>query len=153
MNKDFKSRLIATLIEVGTNECLESAQKLEKDGSNNLKLELRNADLDENHLKQISDTLSSFDNDKYSFKTLSFSYNHIGDKGAEYLSKSMPLELIELGLVGCSITDAGGRELLKWLNKSKNLKLLCIENNKFSKSFLSELSIFSKSKTNLYLVI
>jgi hypothetical protein len=153
MNKDFKSRLITTLKEVGTNVCIDSALKLEKDDSNILKLELRNADLDENHLKKIGDTLTSFENEEYSFKTLSFSYNHIGDKGAEYLSKSMPLELVELGLVGCSITDAGGRELLKWLNKTKNLKLLCIENNKFSKNFLSELSTFLKSKTNLCLVI
>jgi len=153
MNKDFKSRLITTLKEVGTNVCLESALKLKKDGSKTLRLELRNADLDENHLKRIGDTLTSFDSEEYSFKTLSFSYNHIGDKGAEYLSKSMPLELVELGLVGCSITDAGGRELLKWLNKSKNLKLLCIENNKFSKMFLSKLSTFSKSKINLCLVI
>lgn len=65
-------------------------------------------------------------------RSLSFSYNELGDKGALVLAEALPLNLVELGLVGCGIGDTGGAAILDWALRANHLRMICIENNPFS---------------------
>jgi Ran GTPase-activating protein (RanGAP) involved in mRNA processing and transport len=154
MKASFKSRLLFCLKSIATKKCLQTAIEIENDPNKEIKLELRDAGLDVTHIKRLGEVFASLTNeDIYQLKTLSFSYNNIGDMAVSYLSTSMPHNLRELGLVGCSITDTGGKELLKWLKKTSNLKLLCIENNKFKDGLKDQFRELAKEKKGLYLVV
>ena len=64
--------------------------------------------------------------------SFSLSYNAIGDEGAKNLADSLPATLTELGLVGCSIGDRGGKAILDWAKHANGLQMICIEDNKMS---------------------
>jgi hypothetical protein len=154
LKTNFKIKLLSCLKSIATKKCLQAAISIENDSSKEIKLELRDAGLDLTQVKQLARVFASLtDEDMYQLKTLSFSYNNLGDEAVSYLITSMPQNLSELGLVGCSITDTGGKELLGWLKKTSDLKLLCIENNKFTANLKTEFREWSKEKKVLYLVI
>jgi len=69
-----------------------------------------------------------------SLTSLSFSYNEVGDAGATAVAQGAPAGLTELGLVGCGVGDAGGRELVAWLESARagKMSMICVEGNDMS---------------------
>ena len=71
-----------------------------------------------------------------------------GDQGAMTLANVLPKTLTEIGLVGCSIGDQGGKEILEWAKYAGGLRLICIEENNISEELrnhfrgLKDMSVF-----------
>jgi hypothetical protein len=95
-----------------------------------LNLHLRNARITASDVKIIANAM---DKTPYSelakLGSFSLSYNTIGDQGAMTLANALPKTLTELGLVGCSIGDQGGKEILEWAKYASGLRMICIEDN------------------------
>ena len=72
--------------------------------------------------------------------SFSLSYNAIGDEGAKNLANSLPATLTELGLVGCSIGDRGGKAILDWAKHANGLHMICIEDNNMSDEMRKQFS-------------
>lgn len=85
--------------------------------------------------------------------SISFSYNYLlGDSGAMVLAKHLPASIREIGLVNCGIGDIGGIELMNWMRKSSNLKMICIEQNNFSAELRLGLKKFSADNPQIIVV-
>ena len=54
------------------------------------------------------------------------------------LANALPKTLTELGLVGCSIGDQGGKEILEWAKYAGGLRLICIEENNISEELRNQ---------------
>lgn len=85
-------------------------------------------------------------------KSISFSYNALGDEGAIAFANSFPNTVTEVGLVGCAIGDKGGLAVLNWAKTSKQLSMICIEQNSFSDALKSEYSKFSTEHPEIFIV-
>jgi Leucine-rich repeat (LRR) protein len=94
---------------------------------------MRNFGLTKNDIPQILSKLSS------NVKIVSLSYNALGDEGICLLFEKLPVNIEELGLVGCEIGDVGGRAIISWLKNAKKLRMLCIEDNNFSPEIRSQI--------------
>ena len=72
-------------------------------------------------------------------RSFSASFNpDLGDTGAATLAEVFPETMTELGLVGCSIGDAGGRAILEWARIAPKLRMICVEENRFSVDIRSQ---------------
>jgi hypothetical protein len=110
--------------------CIEKAIELEQESVQTSQLHLRNLSLTADEIKQIATAIKSLPE---SMRSISFSYNReIGDKGAIALAASLPLFIQEIGLVDCGIGDDGANAVLKWMNTSTHLQMICIEQNPIS---------------------
>lgn len=85
-------------------------------------------------------------------KSISFSYNALGDEGAIAFANSIPDTITEVGLVGCNIEDAGGLAMLDWAKTSKQLRMICIEQNSFSDTLKREYHQFSNEHPEILVV-
>jgi hypothetical protein len=54
------------------------------------------------------------------------------------LANALPKTLTELGLVGCSIGDQGGKVILEWAKNASGLRLICIEENNISEELRNQ---------------
>ena len=98
-----------------------------------LNLHLRNAQMTAADVKLIANALDRTPVLELArLGSFSLSYNAIGDEGAKNLANSLPATLTELGLVGCSIGDRGGKAILDWAKHANGLHMICIEDNKMS---------------------
>ena len=98
-----------------------------------LSLHLRNAQMTAADVKLIANALDRTSVSELArLVSFSLSYNAIGDEGAKNLADSLPATLTELGLVGCSIGDRGGKAILDWAKHANGLHMICIEDNKMS---------------------
>lgn len=86
------------------------------------------------------------------FKSISFSYNALGDEGAIAFANSFPHAISEVGLVGCAIGDTGGLAVLDWAKTSNQLRMICIEQNSFSDALKREYRQFSKEHPQILVV-
>jgi hypothetical protein len=115
-------------------------------------LHLRNLGLQQ---KDIIDLIHYIDQQNIgtNIQSISFSYNPlIGDNGVIYLLKKLPLSITEIGLVNCGISDKGGVQILNWMIKSNNLRLICMEQNDFSDKLKKEFNVFKKEHPNVIVV-
>jgi len=136
------------LQNIGTKKCIEKAAILAKVTAPIQTLHLRDLDLKIVDIRAISDCL----NEEEHLKSISLSYNSIGDLGTIVLVENLPKSITEIGLVNCGITDVGGMELLKYMKKSPQLQMVCIEENHFSVALRIAFQQFNKENTQILFV-
>lgn len=127
---------------------------LENDVSQTSSLNLRDLRLDSSRVSSIGVILEKEKRKNSNFITsISFSYNPlIGDLGVIAIAQSLPYTIREVGLVDCGTGDQGGLEILKWMKKSTNLNMICMEQNNFSEALEMEFRDFIKKNPNVMVV-
>jgi hypothetical protein len=155
MKSSAKNSLVHALKRIATIPCEELANNIENISSKTLSFHLREASLDTDSIKILNKAFRDFNStNDIRISSLSLSYNpQIGDEGILDLLKNIPFGLTELGLVGCNLTDESGRVLLNWLKDNEYIRLLCIENNLFSKELKLEFKTHANNTKRLYLAI
>jgi hypothetical protein len=149
--------MIDALKAIGTNVTIAAAKKLESTFASNtpFSLHLRNAELSPADAETLAIALEKFiPKDRQVLASFSVSYNaSMGDDGAIALVKALPDTVNEIGFVGCAIGDKSGQELLKWAKNAPNLRVMCIENNKFSSALKAQIQELSTQKANLLVIV
>ena len=149
-------KLVNALTRANSVGCSAAAERLFSDsGSSTVSLHLRGVDLTVPELRQVTHAISALNHDEACLLTsVSVSYNPaLSDAGAQTLADSLPSVLPELGMVGCEVTDVGGRALLAWAERAKGLRMLCIEENQFSASMVLRFRKLADTKPGLSLFI
>ena len=133
----------------GNSKCVKKALEIEGDSQAN-SLHLKSLDLNLEDITSIAAVLKKEKDSKgTSIRSISFSYNvEMGDEGAKLLINSLPSSIREIGFVDCGIGDAGGKEILRWIKKSLQLRLICVEQNNFSKFMKIDFRIFKTDHPN-----
>ena len=67
--------------------------------------------------------------------------------------QSMPVNVKEIGCVGCGITDVGGQAILEWMKTSSHLQMICIEQNNFSDDLKQQFHIFKKQNPHIMVIM
>jgi len=128
--------LINALRSIGTPACLKAAESLTtKTGSAaGFDLHLRSAGLTQADAQILADALlATAAGAGPALRSFSASYNpDLGDAGAVVLAAAFPESMTELGLVGCLVGEGGGQALLAWAKTAPNLRMICVEDNRFS---------------------
>ena len=76
--------------------------------------------------------------------SFSMSYNpDIGDLGIGEVLNALPDDTTELGLVGCELDDSASTHIVEFIQRSKTLQMVCVEDNKFS----TDAKIFIRGST------
>jgi len=150
-----KIALIKGLEEIGTVSCLNLVKSLELISTEPISFHLRNSNLIPEDTAILSRSFEALQDHKdVIISSISLSFNpQIGDYGISQLLKSFPCGLRELGLVECELTDVAGQDLLLWLHSNKQLRLLCIEGNHFSKKLTQNFHAYAEQCKDLYLEI
>lgn len=145
------TELIKALRSIGKPTCLDAADQLvASTGSpEGFDLHLRRAGLNEADARVLANGMLHVDaGNSLLLKSFSVSYNPgLGDVGAAALSEAFPETMTELGLVGCSVGDAGGSSILEWARTAPDLRIICVEGNNFSagmKSQFQDLASFGR---------
>jgi hypothetical protein len=82
-----------------------------------LNLHLRNVRITDSDVKIIANALDKTPSSELArIGSFILSYNTIGDQGDMTLANALPKKMNELGLVGCSIDDQGGKKYLNGQN-------------------------------------
>lgn len=154
LNSTLKSLLSAELRRIGNVKCLAKVTELESNSGTIHSIHLRNLDLTAANLKRILICIQRADlKEQEQIKSISFSYNKLlGDEGALILSQYLNLSIKELGLVDCEIGDQGGIKLLKWVESRPDLRMVCIEKNRFSLEVKERIRQFSINRPELFVV-
>lgn len=136
------THLINALRSIGKSVCLDAADRLATSTGTNagFDLHLRHAELNEADARVLANGMLRSDSGNGLFlRSFSASFNpDLGDTGAATLAEVFPETMTELGLVGCSIGDAGGRAILEWARIAPRLRMICIEGNRFSVDIRSQ---------------
>lgn len=150
-----RKEIANVLKNIGTSERLQKAKILEDDISQIRMLHFRSLQLGSNDVLAIAAVFEQ--NKAYAeefINSVSFSYNpRIGDAGVAAIASSLPVSLSELGLVDCGLTDSGGIELLRWMERATELKMICMEQNNFSEKLQTEFRVFQKNNPHIMVVI
>ena len=109
LTSKFIYQIAEVLRNIETNRCLEKADAIEKKSFPSRSLHLRDLNLNSTDITAIASCLKvDHENGVSSLKSISFSYNVLlGDRGAIVLTKNLPNDISEIGLVNCGITDVG----------------------------------------------
>jgi hypothetical protein len=149
--------LITALRSIGTPGCLAAADRLEASiGSQaGFDLHLRSAGLSQANAQVLADgMLRANAGNALSLRSFSASYNpELGDVGAATLATAFPATMTELGLVGCSVGDAGARPILEWARSAPNLKMICVEGNNFSAGIKVQFRDLASQGRNMLVVV
>ncbi len=87
-------------------------------------------------------------------QSFSASYNpYLGDDGAVALVGAFSETMTELGLVDCSIGDAGGQAILDWAQAAPELRLVCVEGNSFSAGLQSQFHDWARRARHVLVVV
>lgn len=145
--------LIDALTSIGKPVCIDVADKLTVSTGTNatFDLHLRRAGLNSADAQVLADAMLRSDTGHGLYLgSFSASFNpDLGDSGAIALVRAFPETLKELGLVGCSIGDSGGRAILEWASTSPKLQMVCIEGNKFSSDMRSQFQVLTSLGRNI----
>jgi hypothetical protein len=137
--------------------CDEAANRIEKwvQTSNFYNLHLRSAMLSTSDAKKIADALKSIhQNQNIQLKSFSVSYNPtLGLSGAASILSSLPLDVEELGMVGCDLGDETGKHLVDYIRRAKNLVMVCVEKNNFSQKLKDEILDLRRQKNNCTIIV
>lgn len=137
------THLINALRSIGKPVCSNAADRLAAtDVNTGFDLHLRRAELNEADARLLAAGLQrSATGDGLGLASFSASFNpDLANNGTQALIEAFPDSITELGLVGCSIGDAGGRAILRWAETAPKLRLICVENNHFSDSMKVQLN-------------
>lgn len=119
-------------------------------GSASVSVHLRRAGITADGAAIIASALGSLSKEERDrLQSFSLSYNEIGDDGAINSVAALPGTIYELGMVGCSISDRGGEELLKWATTAKELGMVCVEGNEMSEKMRDRYTRLDKSSPGL----
>ncbi len=134
--------LVKALRLIGTPVCTDAADRLVTHSPTvaSFDLHLRRASLDEADARILADAMRKEGTGNEPFlRSFSASYNPgLGDAGAVILARAFAETMTELGLVGCSISDVGGRSILRWAKAAPDLRMICVEGNSFSEDIRSQ---------------
>ncbi len=146
-------QLISDILrDVGTPECLKKVTELEKNSTNRNSYHFRNLGLNPKDVFNICDVILK--EYSLSINSISFSYNQkFGDNGASILAKFLPLSIQEIGLVDCGISNKGGLDILDWVKRASNLKMICIEQNNFTQNLKTEFHKFAKDNPKILILV
>lgn len=149
--------LINGLRSIGKPVCLGAADRLESstEAMSGFDLHLRNAELNVADAQILAKAMQHSDaNNGLILKSFSASYNlDLGNAGAVAIAESFPLSVTELGMVGCSIGDAGGDAILAWAKAALNLQMICIEGNDFSTAMRSQLKALAPQGRRILVIV
>ena len=130
--------LIQALRQTHKPVCLSTAERLEKESAigEGFNLHLRSANLDISDAHLLANALTSIQQQgELPLNSFSVSYNPgIETGGAQALLSSLPDDVNEIGMVGCQLRDDVGELLIRFMARSSNLKMICVEDNLFSAS-------------------
>ena len=130
--------LIQALRQTHKPVCLSTAERLEKESATGegFNLHLRSANLDISDAHLLANALTSVQQQgELPLNSFSVSYNPgIETGGAQVLLSSLPDNVNEIGMVGCQLRDDVGELLIRFMARSSNLKMICVEDNLFSAS-------------------
>ena len=130
--------LIQALRQTHKPVCLSTAERLEKESATGegFNLHLRSANLDISDAHLLANALTSIQQQgELPLNSFSVSYNPgIETGGAQVLLSSLPDNVNEIGMVGCQLRDDVGELLIRFMARSSNLKMICVEDNLFSTS-------------------
>ncbi len=154
-HKNIQWKVAEILRGTGRTECIQKAEALANSENNSSSLNLRSLNLKHNDAMQLASVIKEIDSIEHSIiDSISFSYNDsLKDEGAITLIKSLPPSIRELGLVDCGIGEAGGQELLNWVKRAPNLKMICAELNSFSDKLKSDFRKFSIQNPQIIVVV
>lgn len=148
--------LIDALHFIGGPVCLDAANKLEtvSSSSGGFDLHLRSAEVDAHDARILANAIQEIPiSSTHYLRSFSASHNpDLKDAGAIALLRSFPTTMTELGLVGCSIGDAGGTALQEWALQAPNLRMICVEGNNFSSNLRSKFAELGRRHTSLIVV-
>jgi hypothetical protein len=151
------NELIKALRSIGKPACLDAADRLSASAESRagFDLHLRRAGLNEADARVLANGIMDADAEKtLLIKSFSASYNpDLGDAGATALAKAFPETMTELGLVGCSVGDAGGNSILEWAQTARGLRMICVEGNDFSASMRSQFQDLATLGRNILVVV
>jgi hypothetical protein len=114
--------------------------------SNSYNLHLRSASLTTDDAQLIAKALRRMHKSQ-NLRLMSFSMSYnpdIGDLGVGELLNALPDNTTELGLVGCELDDNASIHIVEFIQRSKTLRMVCVEDNKFSTD--AKISIRSSTK-------
>ena len=130
--------LIKNLRNIKKSVFLKEADRLVKNYNQSkfYNLHLRNAKIDVYDAELIAFSLKKIhQNQQIILNSFSISFNlTLNSDGLKLLLNSLPDHIHSLGLVACNFDDAAGKLIMSFLSRSKNLKMVCIEDNNFSNS-------------------
>jgi hypothetical protein len=156
-NNTTAHNLIVALRSIEKDVCSAAANELlaASDGTSVITLHLRSAGLDTSDADILAKALSlPSQGNNQRIRSFSVSFNpFLGDRGTIALVNSLPLDISELGFVGCDIGDEGGEALLGWAKKSTHLRMICVEGNLFSDITKAEFRKLSKLHPGLLTVV
>ena len=151
------TELITALRSIGTSGCLAAADRLEASTGSQagFDLHLRSAGLNQADSQVLADgMLRANAGNTLSLRSFSASYNpELGDVGAATLATAFPATVTELGLVGCSVGDAGARPILEWARSAPNLRMICVEGNNFSTGIKEQFRDLASLGRNMLVVV
>ena len=128
--------------------CLHVAERLEKRSGTGeaFNLHLRSANLDLSDAQLLANSLTSIQQQvELALNSFSVSYNPgIETGGAQALLSSLPKSVNEFGMVGCQLGDDVGASLISFMARSRNLKMICVEDNFFSSSMKGQIATAGK---------
>jgi hypothetical protein len=128
--------LINALESIEKSVCLNAAEELTRKNrdSKTYDLHLRNASLSRQDVNQITAAIAKTEKQSaVRLSSLSLSYNPtIPADGFISMLNALPTDIDELGLVGCNLNDNVGRRLAKFLLRTTQLQMVCVEDNLFS---------------------
>jgi hypothetical protein len=149
--------LISALNNTGKPVCLAAAGRLAALDPNtkSFDLHVRRAGLDAEDARILADALR--ETDGFSgpvLRSFSASYNpDLTDAGVVALAEAFPATMTELGLVGCSIGDAGGLAILSWARTAAGTRMICVEANDFSANVKSDFAQLGRESSSLLVVV
>jgi hypothetical protein len=113
--------------------------------SNSYNLHLRSASLTTDDAHLIANALRRMHKNQHlRLMSFSMSYNpDIGDLGIGEVLNALPDDTTELGLVGCELDDSASTHIVEFIQRSKALRIVCVEDNKFS----TDAKIFIRDST------
>lgn len=151
------TKLASVLRAIGGPVCDQAATRIERDRSHaqSITLHLRGAGLTPAQGKRLAETLRELSGaEARRIASISFSYNDtIGDPAAIDLIGALPPRLPELGMVGCGIGDKAGEALLNWAVNAPALRVLCIEQNRFSAPLRARFATFARANPHVLTVV
>jgi len=153
----FGTKLAPVLRSIGGKVCLDMARRLDDHPIDigSVDLHLRRAGLTENDALAIARALRSLTRpEAVSLRSFSMSYNPgLGDSGAAAVFNALPQTTREIGMVGCDLEDEAGRALLTWAQAAPQLRMICVEGNRFSDRMKSQMTALAERNGNLFIIV
>lgn len=69
------------------------------------------------------------------------------------LANALPPSIREIGLVDCGICDQGGKAMLDWMQSAPDLRMICMEQNSFSKDLKMEFQVFREAHPGILVMV